>query len=101
MKTRLILFRPRRPGPTAGRLSLICLIALATAAGLSGCGSATGSAASATGKPLVVVAENFWGSIAAQIGGNRTTTVSVITSPDVDPHEYEPVPGDARNIARA
>jgi zinc/manganese transport system substrate-binding protein len=49
----------------------------------------------------VVAAENFWGSIAAQLGGNRVTVTSVITSPATDPHDYEPTAADARTLAQA
>jgi zinc/manganese transport system substrate-binding protein len=49
----------------------------------------------------VVAAENFWGSIAAQIGGSHVHVVSIITNPDTDPHDYEPTPSDARTLASA
>jgi zinc/manganese transport system substrate-binding protein len=49
----------------------------------------------------VVAAENFWGSIASQLGGNRVQVKSVITSPATDPHDYEPTAADARTIAGA
>ncbi len=49
----------------------------------------------------VVAAENFWGSIAAQLAGNRATVQSVIVNPAVDPHSYEPTPSDARTMAIA
>jgi zinc/manganese transport system substrate-binding protein len=49
----------------------------------------------------VVAAENFWGSIAAQVGGNRVYVTSVITSPATDPHDYEPTAADARTFAGA
>jgi zinc/manganese transport system substrate-binding protein len=49
----------------------------------------------------VVAAENFWGSIAAQLGGNRIQVTSVIRSPATDPHDYEPTAADARTIAGA
>jgi zinc/manganese transport system substrate-binding protein len=53
-------------------------------------------------KPLqVVAAENFWGSIATQLGGNRVTVTSIITNPDTDPHDYEATPADARTMASA
>ncbi|MGH7083659.1 MAG: metal ABC transporter solute-binding protein, Zn/Mn family, partial [Acetobacteraceae bacterium] len=34
----------------------------------------------------VVAAENFYGDVAAQIGGPWVTVRSVLKSPDVDPH---------------
>jgi zinc/manganese transport system substrate-binding protein len=49
----------------------------------------------------VVAAENFWGSIAAQVGGDRVEVTSVISSPATDPHDYEPTAVDARILAGA
>jgi zinc/manganese transport system substrate-binding protein len=49
----------------------------------------------------VVAAENFWGSLAAQLGGDRVQVTSVITSPATDPHDYEPTAADARTFAEA
>src|SRR5579864_9733615 len=49
----------------------------------------------------VVAAENFWGSLAAQLGGNRVQVTSVITNPSTDPHDYEPTAVDARTLAGA
>jgi len=49
----------------------------------------------------VVAAENFWGSIAAQVGGSHVIVTSIINDPNADPHSYEPVSQDARNIADA
>jgi zinc/manganese transport system substrate-binding protein len=60
------------------------------------------AAAPASAGPLrVVAAENFWGSIAGQLGGNRAEVTSVITNPATDPHEYEPTAVDARTLAEA
>jgi zinc/manganese transport system substrate-binding protein len=49
----------------------------------------------------VVAAENFWGSIAAQVGGEHVTVHSIIASPDADPYSYEPTPADGRALATA
>jgi zinc/manganese transport system substrate-binding protein len=58
--------------------------------------------AAKTGTGLrVVAAENFWGSIASQLGGTRVQVTSVITSPATDPHDYEPTAADARTVASA
>jgi zinc/manganese transport system substrate-binding protein len=62
---------------------------------------ATADAASHGGPLRVVAAENFWGSIASQLGGDRVQVTSVITSPATDPHDYEPTAVDARMIAGA
>src|SRR6266498_173273 len=52
-------------------------------------------------KILVVAAENFWGSIARQLGGTHVAETSIITNPSADPHDYEPAASDARTIASA
>jgi zinc/manganese transport system substrate-binding protein len=77
--------------------SLLAALALAGACfGLSSVHAAT------TGNGLqVVAAENFWGSIASQLGGDRVHVTSVITSPATDPHAYEPTAVDARTMAGA
>jgi zinc/manganese transport system substrate-binding protein len=49
----------------------------------------------------VVAAENFWGSLAAQLGGDRVHVTSIINNPDADPHDYEPTAADGRAIAIA
>lgn len=49
----------------------------------------------------VVAAENFWGSIAKQLGGSHVHVVSIITNPNTDPHSYEPSAADARTLAGA
>ncbi len=49
----------------------------------------------------MVAAEDFWGSIAAQLGGGHVTVTSIITNPNADPHDYEPTTEDARTIATA
>jgi zinc/manganese transport system substrate-binding protein len=55
-----------------------------------------------SGKQLNVVGgENFWGSIASQLGGTRVTVTSIINNPAGDPHDYESTPNDARTSAQA
>jgi zinc/manganese transport system substrate-binding protein len=87
--------RPR----AAAALAVLALVLLA------GCNRsgppAVGS--SATGKPrfAVVAAEDFWGSVAAQIAGDRASVRSIVADPNTDPHSYQPRAGDARAIATA
>src|SRR5206468_3223619 len=59
------------------------------------------SSTSSSGRVQVVAAESFWGSIAAQVAGDRAQVRSIIVNPNTDPHDYEPTPGDARAIASA
>jgi zinc/manganese transport system substrate-binding protein len=74
-----------------------CSIAVAA------CSTATGGTTPSNGSRLIQVAaaENFWGSIAAQIGGRHAHVVSIITSPTADPHVYEPTAADSRTLAQA
>jgi zinc/manganese transport system substrate-binding protein len=74
---------------------------LASACSTTAPGSTSASSSSSGGKIVVVAAENFWGSIAAQLGGSEVTETSIITNPQTDPHSYEPTAADARIIAGA
>ncbi len=75
------------------------------AAGLAGCDKSGSSATAGTGgdggRLRVVAAENFWGSIASQLGGSKVAVSSIIVNPDTDPHSYEPTAADARTMAGA
>ena len=53
------------------------------------------------GKLGVVAAENFWGDIARQIGGDRVQVTSIISDPNTDPHQYESNARDGAAIAGA
>ena len=83
-----------RPVLAAGLLATVAILA-------AGCGSKSTSAAAPSGVLQVVAAENFWGSIASQLGGTKVRLESVITSPATDPHDYEPTAADARTLAGA
>ena len=84
------------------RATSVGLIAVAAVAALllSGCGKSA-TAGSDSGKLRVVAAENFWASIAAQLGGEKVQLTSMITNPATDPHSYQPNTSDARTIANA
>jgi zinc/manganese transport system substrate-binding protein len=71
-------------------------LALAAAAVIAGCAGISTASPNGTS---VVAAENFWGSIAAQIAGNEASVQSIITNPAQDPHSYEPTANDARVLA--
>ena len=77
----------------------IAAIALGLCLVAAGC--STTSSSPASGRLRVVAAENFWGSIAGQLGGDKVTVRSIITNPDTDPHDYEPTAADARTVATA
>ncbi|MEO6795619.1 MAG: zinc ABC transporter substrate-binding protein [Candidatus Dormibacter sp.] len=67
---------------------------------LAACGASPAGISSGT-TLQVVAGQNFWGSIAAQLGGTRVSVTSVVTNPNADPHEYESSPKDARAFAAA
>ena len=49
----------------------------------------------------VVAAENFWGNIAAQLGGSHVHVTSIISDPNADPHLYESDAHDAAAVTSA
>jgi zinc/manganese transport system substrate-binding protein len=81
----------RRIAPLAALVALCVLVA--------GCGDA--QTIGGGDRVRVVAAENFWGSIARQIGGAHAQVTSVIVNPAQDPHAYEPTTIDARSMATA
>jgi zinc/manganese transport system substrate-binding protein len=66
---------------------LICLFLFAA------CGGSSDSSTSAANKASshvinVVAAENFYGNITQQLGGSHVNVTSILSDPNVDPHEY-------------
>jgi len=49
----------------------------------------------------IVAAENFYGDIARQIGGDNVAVASILANPDQDPHEFEVSASTARALADA
>jgi len=75
-------------------LFLICL--------LSACGGATpGVASGSPGVINVVAAENFYGNIVQQLGGKHVSVTSILSNPNVDPHEYQSNPQTAITVSKA
>jgi zinc/manganese transport system substrate-binding protein len=86
---------PARAALLPARAALLSALAALL---IAGCGAiATGD----SGAVRIVAAENFWGSIASQLGGGKTSVQSIITNPAEDPHSYEPTAADARTLATA
>ncbi len=61
----------------------------------------TTSASSAPGVVKVVAAENFYGDIVRQLGGSHVSVTSIISDPNVDPHQYESNPQTAIQVSNA
>ena len=81
------------PAAVATTLAIVLLV--------SACATTPPGSAATSGKIQVVAAENFWGSIAAQLGGSRVQESSIISNPQTDPHSYEPTAADARTVSGA
>ena len=62
---------------------------------------AQGTPAHAEDRIAVVAAENFYGDIARQIGGDRVSVISIMNNPDQDPHLFETTPAIVRQLAGA
>jgi zinc/manganese transport system substrate-binding protein len=92
----------RRPRKTAraAPAPLAAILACITIA-FAGCGSTELSEESGSDKLQVVAAEDFWGSIARQLGGEQAQVRSIVSNPATDPHSYEPTAADARALAAA
>ena len=92
----MFLFRNRAFSRVLAGVLLLLLLSLAA------CGTTFQSSSASSGGPVqVVAAENFWGSIAAQVGGSHVHVTSIIVDPNADPHSYEPTAADARTVAGA
>lgn len=71
-------------------LALALAFVSAAALALAGCSSAPAAGeGDADGTIQVVASTNVYGSLAAQIGGDRVEVESIITSASQDPHSYE------------
>ena len=98
---------PHRPARRPSRLTALGGVAVLAAVTATACSTApsgrTPAPSDGRGRTVitVVAAENFWGSIAAQLGGGHVKVTSIIDNPDADPHDYEPTAADARTVAGA
>ena len=89
---------------TLGRMLLRVTAGLSVAAAAAACGAAVPAgtdAPSQTRVIKVVAAENFWGSIAKQLGGSHAAVLSLVSDPNADPHEFESTAASARAVAVA
>ncbi|MCC9306113.1 zinc ABC transporter substrate-binding protein [Kitasatospora sp. RB6PN24] len=92
----------RRPLRFALAAAAVAALAATSACSTSSKAASGGASAAGGSKVIqVVAAENFWGSIATQLGGAHAKVTSIITNPDTDPHSYEPTAADGRTIAGA
>jgi zinc/manganese transport system substrate-binding protein len=60
-----------------------------------------GTAAAQTARVSVVAAENFYGDLVRQQGGDHVQVTSILSNPDQDPHLFEASPKTARALQHA
>ena len=77
--------------------SFIVVFLLSACSGGSA-GSATPSSSTAIN---VVAAENFYGDIVKQLGGNHVSVTSILSDPNIDPHQYESNAQTAIQVSKA
>jgi zinc/manganese transport system substrate-binding protein len=75
------------------------ILVLSAVAALTGACAAHGAAGA--GPLNVVAAENFYGDIAAQIGGSQVSVTSILSNPNADPHLFEPGTSNGLAVAKA
>lgn len=76
-------------------------LAAASLIALSGCSTSTSAQSSDSGTVHVVASTNVYGSLAAQVGGDRVTVTSLIDSVAKDPHSYDATARDRLAVQRA
>ncbi|MCP3707905.1 metal ABC transporter solute-binding protein [Paraburkholderia sp. CNPSo 3274] len=94
-----------RPAPTGTRRSdtlarFAAGLALALGTAFGGASAALAAQAGSASLP-VVAAENFYGDVVKQIGGNYVDVTSILSNPDQDPHLFEASPKTARALQNA
>jgi zinc/manganese transport system substrate-binding protein len=94
-------------GRAGAAIGVVVLLVVAALVGIyltqrGSAGTTTSSNVGGSSSVIQVVAgENFWGSLAAQLGGSHANVVSIVTDPNADPHEYEANPKNATAVADA
>lgn len=73
--------------------------AAAAAVTLSGCSDSADGASD--GKLAVVASTNVYGDIIGQIGGDHVDVTSLITGPQVDPHDFDPGTETGLDVSKA
>src|SRR2546425_10642119 len=82
------MFKHRRAYPLL-TISFIVLFLLSACGSNSPQSGSTSNGSSSSTVINVVAAENFYGDIVKQLGGSHVAVTSILSNPNVDPHEYE------------
>jgi zinc/manganese transport system substrate-binding protein len=92
---------PRSVRLALGGAAVTALLATSACSTSSAADSPSGGTAGSGKVIQVAAAENFWGSLASQLGGSHVRVTDIISNPNADPHDYEPTAADAREFASA
>lgn len=68
------------------KAALLALVVVVLGIGLAGCSS---NSASSNGKIKITATTDFYGEVAKAVAGNKGDVTSIITNPNVDPHDYQ------------
>jgi zinc/manganese transport system substrate-binding protein len=71
------------------KIGALAVAMLSLTLALNACSGANTSPANDKGMISVVAAENFYGDIAQQLGAGHVSVISILSDPNVDPHEFE------------
>ena len=82
-----------------GLASVVLLVATASAC-VNTASQPNGSSSSQSGV-RVVAAENFYGDVARQLGGDHILLTTILSDPNADPHEYESTVQDSIAVSKA
>lgn len=85
------------------RSSLWLAFSFAVVVLLSACGGSSGGPGTPSSSTTinVVAAENFYGDIVKQLGSSHVSVTSIISNPNVDPHQYESSVKTAITVSKA
>lgn len=86
----------------AKRVALLLSFTLFIGILVSACTSSASPTNSSSSKTInVVAAENFYGDMVKQLGGGSVSVTSILSDPNVDPHEYQSNFQDTKAISNA
>ncbi len=90
------------------KASMAALLAPAMLLATTACGNSaqnqstpSTNASEKTGTITVVASINQWGSLASEIGGSHVKVTSILTSTNVDAHDFEPKTSDLTTLSKA
>ncbi len=86
-----MIYLTKRPARSVERIAAALALTFASAL----------AAAADEARIGIVAAENFYGDVAQQVGGERVAVLSILNSSDQDPHLFETTPGVVRKVADA